>query len=74
MMEFTNGPEKQRLLIELENIRNRGIMIFLDGVPSTPLTVTDILCVNENNNFMRDYVTDEEGVWRELRFDRIRSL
>ena len=74
MMEFTNGPEKQRLLIELENIRDRGIMIFLDGVPSTPLTVTDILCVNENNNFMRDYVTDEEGVWRELRFDRIRSL
>lgn len=74
MMNFTDGPEKQRLLIELENIQNRGIMIFLDGVPSSPLTVTDILCVNENDHFMRDYVTDEKGVWRELRFDRIRSL
>lgn len=73
-MKFTDGPQKQRLLIELENIQNRGIMIFLDGVPSSPLTVTDILCVNDNYSFMRDYVTDEEGVWRELRFDRVRSI
>lgn len=71
MMDYTDGPEKQRLLIELENIQNRGIMIFLEGVPSSPLTVTDILCVNETDSFMRDYVTDEKGVWRELRFDRI---
>lgn len=66
------GMEKQQLLIELENIQNRGIMIFLDGIPSNPLTVTDILYVNESNEFMRDYVTDEKGVWTELRFDRIK--
>ena len=70
-MDKTYGSEKQRLLIELENIQNRGITIFLDGVPSSPLTVTDTLCVNENFDFMRDYVTDEKGVWTELRFDRI---
>lgn len=70
-MKGCNGLEKQRLLIELENIQNRGITIFLDGIPSSPLDVTDILCVNENYDFMRDYVTDEKGVWTELRFDRI---
>lgn len=68
------GLEKQKLLIELENIRNHGIMIFLDGIPSSPLTVTDVLYVNETNDFMRDYVTDEKGVWTELRFDRIKNL
>lgn len=66
------GLEKQKLLIELENIQNRGIMIFLDGIPSNPLTVTDVLCVNDTSDFMRDYVTNEKGVWTELRFDRIR--
>lgn len=70
-MKGYNGLEKQRLLIELENIQNRGITIFLDGIPSSPLAVTDVLCVNENHEFMRDYVTDEKGVWTELRFDRI---
>lgn len=66
------GLEKQKLLIELENIQNRGIIIFLDGIPSCPLAVTDVLCVNDTSDFMRDYVTNEKGVWTELRFDRIR--
>lgn len=72
-MNGNNGLEKQRLLIELENIQNHGITIFLDGIPSSPLTVTDVLCVNESYDFMRDYVTDEKGVWTELRFDRINN-
>lgn len=73
-MKNENGVEKQELLIELEHIQNRGITIFLDGIPSSPITVTDVLYVNENSNFMRDYVTDERGVWTELRFDRISNL
>jgi hypothetical protein len=73
-MSITNGVEKQGLLIELENIQNRGITIFLEGIPSSPLTVTDALCVNDSNDFMRDYVTNEKGVWTELRFDRVESL
>ncbi len=58
----------------MENIQNRGITIFLEGIPSSPLTVTDALCVNDSNDFMRDYVTNEKGVWTELRFDRVESL
>ena len=70
-MKYYNTPDRQRLLIELENIQNRGITIFLDGRPSDPLYVTDAVCVKEKGEFMRDYVTDEEGVWTELRFDRV---
>lgn len=71
-MDGKSGLEKQKLLIELENIQNLGVMIFLDGMESNPSTVTNMLCVNEERSFMRDYVTDEKGVWRELRFDSIR--
>ena len=70
-MKEDMGLEKRKLLIELENIRNRGIAIFLDGIPSSPRTVTDVLCVREGGSFMRDYVTDDKGVLMELRFDEI---
>lgn len=66
--------KKMELLLELENIQNRGIILFLDGSPSSALAVTDTLCVHETGDFMRDYVTDEKGVWTELRFDRIKNL
>ena len=72
-MNGVNGLEKQRLLIELESIQKRGITIFLNGMPSSPSDVTNVLYVNESSDFMRDYVTDEKGVWRELRFDRIKD-
>lgn len=70
-MDGKKGVERQKLLVELENIKDRGIMIFLDGVPSSPSAVTDVLCVKEGDSFMRDYVTDEKGVLRELRFDKV---
>ena len=70
-MDGKNGMEKQKLLVELEHINKRGITIFLNGIPSSPSAVTDVLFVNEDDSFMRDYVTDEKGVWRELRFDKI---
>ena len=73
-MDGKNGMEKQKLLVELENIRNRGITIFLNGIPSSPSAVTDVLFVNEEDSFMRDYVTDEKGVWKELRFDKIQHI
>ena len=73
-MDGKNGMEKQKLLVELENIKNRGITIFLNGIPSSPSTVTDVLFVNEDDSFMRDYVTDEKGVWKELRFDKIQHI
>lgn len=73
-MNWSNGLEKQRLLIELEDIQNRGVTIWLEGIPSSPLTVMDALCVNENQVYMPDYVTDERGIWTELRFDKIKNI
>lgn len=63
---------KKQLFIELKGIQGRGITIFLEGEKSTPETVTDLLCVQEENSYMRDYVYDE-GVLTELHFDKVQN-
>ena len=70
-MNGNHDSKKRALLTELEAMRDHGIAIYLDGTPSNPNTITDILCVNEQSVYMRDYVTDEKGVLRELHFDHI---
>ncbi len=62
----------QRLYLELTSLENRGITIWLEGYPSNSKTVTSQLCVNEESNYMRDYVFDE-GVLKEIHFDRVKK-
>lgn len=62
----------QRLYLELTSLENRGITIWLERYPSNSKTVTSQLCVNEESNYMRDYVFDE-GVLKEIHFDRVKK-
>jgi len=64
--------DKEQLFIELENIQDRGIMIYIEGVKSTPKTVSDLVCVQEESSYMRDYVY-REGVLAELHFDKVQN-
>ncbi len=65
--------DKKALFIELKGIQGRGITIFLEGEKSTPETVTELLSIQEENaSYMRDYVYDE-GVLKELRFDKVQN-
>lgn len=64
--------DKNQLFIELKGIQGRGITIFLEGRKSTPEIVTDLLCVQEDSSYMRDYVYDE-GVLTELHFDKVQN-
>ncbi len=50
---------KKELFIELKGIQGRGITIFLEGEKSTPETVTELLCIQEDSSYMRDYVYDK---------------
>ena len=64
--------EMHKLLIELENYENSGVTIWLDNVRSTPGDVVKACYVREESgSYMRDYVSDEEGGIRELRFDSV---
>ena len=45
----------------------------MEGEQSTPETVTDLLCVQEEkSSYMRDYVYDK-GVLTELHFDKVQN-
>lgn len=63
---------RSQLYVELQSMADQGIVLFLDGSPSTPECVTHALCAGEETCYMRDYVYDEtKGVLRELRFDKL---
>ena len=64
---------RKELFTELKGIQGRGITIFLEGEKSTPETVTELLCIQEDSSYMRDYIYDKEGVLKELHFDKVQN-
>lgn len=62
----------QRLYLELVSLEDRGITIWLEGVPSNSQDITSQLCVQEENTYMRDYIFDE-GVLKEVHFDKVKK-
>ncbi len=62
----------EKLYLELSSLENRGITIWMEGSKSDSGHVANQLYINEENSYMRDYVFDE-GVLKELRFDRIKK-
>jgi len=66
---------RRQLYVELQSIADQGIILFLDGSPSTPEHVTHVLCASEDACYMRDYVYDEtEGGLKELHFDKLSEV
>lgn len=69
-MTSENKTNSDSLKEQLEGMERMGIKLYLNGVPST----TDYIvknCVNEDTIYMPDYVTDENGKVKEIRYDRI---
>ncbi len=64
--------DKRELFVELEKIQGRGIILFLEGKKSTPKTVSDVLSIQEDSTYMRDYIYDK-GVLKELHFDKVQN-
>ncbi|MDE5801570.1 MAG: hypothetical protein K2I22_01465 [Lachnospiraceae bacterium] len=62
--------EGQRLKEKLESVRKSGVSLFLEGKPASPKAIAD-KCVREDAIYMADYVLDEDGRLKELRYDRI---
>ncbi len=63
---------RKELFTELKGIQGQGIIIYLEGEKSTPETVTELLCIQEDYSYMRDYVYDK-GVLKELHFDKVQN-
>lgn len=68
---MTKSEENQTtILTRLETIRQKGIALYLNGCSATPDEIANC-CVNEDTVYMPDYVIDETGMLREIRYDKI---
>lgn len=61
---------KSKLLVELQKIEKEGISLWMEGVPSNSMGITNEIFVNEEDAYMRDYIYDK-GVLKELRFEKL---
>lgn len=61
---------KAALKSRLEQWEKAGTKLYLNGVPSTTEYIVNN-CVNEDAVYMPDYVADERGRIKEIRYDRI---
>lgn len=59
-------------LIELEQYETKGVPLVLEGKISTPTQIYDAL--RECNDYMSDYVGDDKGGIKEIRFDKVSSI
>ncbi|MCH5276144.1 MAG: hypothetical protein J1E65_09905 [Lachnospiraceae bacterium] len=62
--------KEQLLQKKLEQVQSEGVSLFLEGEPATPAAIAG-KCVCENMIYMADYVLDDNGALKELRYDRI---
>lgn len=68
-----NNERMVQLFVELQEIEQRGITLWLEGTQSNSSGITDAIFVNEETAYMRDYIYDE-GVLKELRFDKVCNI
>ena len=57
---------------ELEQYRENGISLYLEGQPSTPRSIARACMVAEDGVYMRDYTEDKRGKIARVNFDFIR--
>lgn len=57
---------------ELESYQEAGVALWLDGRPSTPKKIAKAHKIAEDGVYMRDYVEDEKGEIKGIKFDFIK--
>lgn len=62
------------IISRLSKFVQKGVLIYIDGELSTPEEVVECYCVNEDSVYMPDYVMDEAGDLKELRYDKISKV
>ena len=58
------------ILSSLNSISNKGITLYLNGKAATPAEIA-ACCVNDKVSYMPDYVMDDEGALKEVRYDKV---
>ena len=67
---FINYFDKLLLIDELSKAANEGATLYINDVVAAPETIAEC-CMEETAIYMPDYVVDEFGKLREIRFDKV---
>lgn len=70
IMRSRNKAKPVSLRSRLQQLEKAGVKLYLNGVPSTTEYIMKH-CVNEDTVYMPDYVIDENGRLKEIRYDRV---
>lgn len=71
---FSKNEQKQKyikLTKELREYKNKRVNLYLEGRDSTPHEIANACTVMEEGSYMREYVSNEDGVIIEIRFNKI---
>lgn len=68
----TGHKKKIQKKMKTDLCRNlkQGTLLYMDGKLATPTQISTVM-VKENGGYMADYVTDDDGNIREIRYDKI---
>lgn len=67
----TRKKQRQQLRRELEAYREAGLKLWLNGRPSGPDKIAEQCIISEANEYMRDFVRDEQEQIIGIGFDFI---
>lgn len=61
---------EQEMTEKLRQVEKSGVSLFLEGRPAAPEDIA-YKCVREETVYMADYILDESGILKELRYDKV---
>jgi hypothetical protein len=67
-----NNDDEIELKKHLLNISRRGVDLYLEGEPASPEEIARKFYVCEEDVYMPDFVMDEHGRLKEVRYDKIK--
>ncbi len=69
---FINYFDKLLLIDELSRAANAGTVLYINDKVAEPKVIAEC-CMEDAAVYMPDYVVDESGVLREIRFDKVKD-
>lgn len=62
-----------QLFSELSGYEKKGVCMWMDGLPASPMQIVQAHIIREDNAYMRDYVLNDKGDIKDLRFDDVKE-
>ncbi len=66
-----NVKRVERLFFELETYYRQGISLWVENSNVSPIELISCNLVQEESEYMRDYITNERGMVESIHFDKV---